>query len=86
MNVNLCIRGMYMLKRIWEKIKFEIKMRHMDHEWRLFGGGCFGDYPPSFYYRHTPEEARRIMAEDIANLRKILKEWEEEELKGHLPR
>lgn len=67
-----------MLKKVWEKIKFEFRMHQMDREWRMLGGGCFGDYPPSFYHRHTPEEAKRIIAEDIARIRQILSEWEEE--------
>ena len=68
---------MNLFRKLWEKIKFEFRMLKMDREWRLFGGGCFGNYPPSFYYRHTPEEVERIQAEDRKAIMEILDEIEE---------
>ena len=49
----------------------------MDDMWYLMGGGCFGGHPPSFYYKHTPEEVKRIHEEELAELRRLIKEFEE---------
>ena len=63
------IRGK--IKNLYEKIRFRIKLKRMDDLWYMFGGSCFGLFPPSFYYTHTPEEVDRIAKEEIAKLRKI---------------
>lgn len=67
---------MNLFRKIGGKIKFELRMSKMDREWRMLGGGCFGDYPPSFYYRHTPEEVERIQAEDRKAIMEILDKME----------
>ncbi len=66
-----------MLKRIWEKIIFEIRMSRMDAKWhnRLH---CWEMYPPSFYYRYTPEQQKEIIDRDIAKIRAMLEEFEEQ--------
>lgn len=69
---------MGLLRKVWEKIRFEIHMYKIDKEWRLFGGRCFGGYPPSFFHRHTPEEAKRIMNEDYEEIKKIINEYKKE--------
>ena len=60
------------LRRIWDKIKFEAAMWLMDNDWKHEGGPLRQLYPPSFYYRHTPEEAERIVEQDIAELRSLI--------------
>lgn len=75
---NITSRCIKDVKRLIEKIIFRVKLWRMDDYWRMTGGGCFGDYPPSFYYTHTPEEARRIRQEEIAQLKAMLEEYCEE--------
>jgi hypothetical protein len=70
-----CVNG---IKSLAKKIRFRLKLWEMDDMWRYTGGGCFGDYPPSFYYTHTPEEVRRIKQEEIARLRSMLDKFCEE--------
>lgn len=41
----------------------------------LFGGSCFGLFPPSFYLTHTPEEVERITNQELEEMRKILNEF-----------
>jgi len=36
------------IKWLIDKIRFCMRLRRMDDIWRMTGGGCFGDYPPSF--------------------------------------
>ncbi len=60
---------------IREKVKLHMKLRRMDRIWRLYGGNCFGLFPPSFYYKHSEEECRRIAEEEIASLRKALDDY-----------
>ena len=62
------------IRELWEKIWFERKMREMDARWRDMGGSCFELYPPSFYYRHTPEEVEEIRERDIKRLREMIAE------------
>lgn len=38
---------------------------------------CWEVYPPSFYYRYTPEEQKQIRERDFAEIRALLKEFEE---------
>lgn len=65
---------MKLLKELWEKIKWRWKLREMDMQWYMMGGSCFGLHPPSFYYTHTPEEAKRIVDGELAELRKMIDE------------
>ena len=64
-----------MLQKICKKIIFEIRMFRMDMKWygRLH---CWEMYPPSFYYRYTPEEQEEIRSKDIAELRAMLEVYE----------
>lgn len=64
-----------LIRKLWEKIKFEYKMRKMDDLWYFMGGNCFGLFPPSFYYRHTKEEVKRIKEETIAELYAIVDKY-----------
>lgn len=49
------------VKKIGKKIIFEIRMQIMDARWRnSLLRSCWEVYPPSFYYRYTPEEQRQI--------------------------
>ncbi len=68
---------MEIFRKVWDKIKFEIRMHNMDRTWRLMGGSCFGAYPPSFYHRHTPEEVERITAEHRQKLLEMIEELKE---------
>ena len=64
--------GKHMLKKIAaqiiKKIIFEIQCKRADDWWYMTGGSCFGVFPPSFYMKHTPEEAERITKEYFADL------------------
>lgn len=70
------------MKRIKEKIssihkqiQFRRQLRTMDHIWDFYGG-CFGLHRPSFYYKHSEEEAERIQKEEIAKLKEILNDFQ----------
>lgn len=62
------------LRELWKKICFEIRMRDMDVRWNFFGHSCFEMYPPSFYYRYTPEERKEIMDRDFKRLWEMIAE------------
>lgn len=66
------------MKKLFKKIMFRIKLWYMDHLWRMSGESCFSLFPPSFYYTHTREEIERIKREEIAEIRKILDEYGEQ--------
>lgn len=68
---------MEIFRKVWDKIKFEIRMHNMDYKWRMFGGGCFGEYPPSFYHRHTPEEIKKITEDNRKKLLDMIEELKE---------
>ena len=64
-----------MIIKVFNKLIFEIRMHIMDAQWRNSFLRCGWDmYPPSFYYRHTPEEQKRIMKRDFAELRLMIAE------------
>ena len=63
---------MKIIKGLWKKICFEIKMLHIDARWNFFGHSCFEMYPPSFYYRYTLEERKEIMDRDFKQLREMI--------------
>lgn len=63
------------IKKLYEKIRFEIRLRQMDEFWYLHGGSCFGLFPPSFYYKHTQEEIARLEKEEIEKLKKIVRDF-----------
>jgi len=60
---------------ICEKIKFRRKLKRMDEFWELYGGSCFGLFPPSFYYRHSEDEIQRLQQEEIARLKEMLNDF-----------
>ena len=49
----------------------------MDDLWYIMGGSCFGVFPPSFYYTHTEEEIKRITAEKMEKIQKMITEIKE---------
>ena len=66
-----------MIKKIWKKIIFEIRMQIMDARWRnSMLRSCWEVYPPSFYYRYTPEEQRQIKDKHFAEIRAMLEAFE----------
>lgn len=71
--IKICIG---MLKDLFHKIWFRIKLKEMDDMWRLMGGSCFGLFPPSFYYTHTEEEIAQITEETFATLQAMIAEYE----------
>ena len=66
-----------MIKKVWKKIKFEIRMYIIDTRWRNQWFHCWEMYPPSFYYRYTPDEQKQIRDRDIAEIRAMLEEYKE---------
>lgn len=48
----------------------------MDDLWYFMGGNCFGLFPPSFFYIHSEEEIKRITAEEIQRLQKMIAQLE----------
>lgn len=62
------------IKKWYKQYNFKRKCKDIDNSWWLFGGACFGGYPPSFYLTHTPEEIERIKKEDIEKTKEILKQ------------
>lgn len=63
------------IRRIWNKIKFEWDMWRMDSLWRFYEGNRWALFPPSFYYRHTPEEAESIVERDVAYLQNVIDQY-----------
>ena len=52
-------------------------MQIMDARWRnSMLCSCWEVYPPSFYYRYTPEEQKQIRDRDFAEIRAMLEEFE----------
>ena len=70
-----------MLKKLWEKVVFEIRIQIMDAWWRKsMLRSCWEVYPPSFYYRYTPDEQKQIRDRDFARIRALLEEYEEDKI------
>ena len=66
--------------RAWiEKQILEFKLQMMDDIWDLTGGYSWDIYPPSFYHRHTKEEAEAIMREDLKELQRIFNRLSEDQ-------
>lgn len=60
--------------KIWKFLKTEVVCWWLDMKEPL-RTHCFGIYyPPSFYYRHTPEEAKQIQEEQYESLRLFCQE------------
>ena len=67
------------LGKLWNKIKFELDMWRLDSLWRFYNGHHRQLFPPSFFYRHTPEEAERIVEETMENLKDVIRQYEARE-------
>ncbi len=65
---------MQLIKRILKKIAFEIKMHWLDANWKMKFFRCWEAYPPSFYYRYTEEERKKIIARNRAEILKLIEE------------
>jgi len=63
------------IERIYEKIRLRRKLKRMDSLWSLYGGSCFGLFPPSFYHKHSEEEIQRLQQEEIRKLKEILNDY-----------
>ena len=63
------------IRKLWDKIKFEWDMRRMDCLWRFYNWNHWQLFPPSFFYRHTPEEAERIVEETIAYFEDVINQY-----------
>lgn len=63
------------LKKMIDKVTFQIKLREMDSLWELMGGSCWGLFPPSFYCTHTKEEIEQITKETIESCKKMIDEF-----------
>ena len=63
------------IRKVWNKIKFEWEMRRMDRLWRWYNWDHWQLFPPSFFYRHTPEEAERIVEETISYLQDVINHY-----------
>ena len=77
--MNILKKLIKMVKKIIDKIKFRIKLQHMDRMWYSMGGSCWGIFPPSFYYTHTEDEIERIKEETMRSLQEIIDKLKEEE-------
>lgn len=66
------------IKKLIKKIIFEWKCAEADfpYKWMMI---YEGSYLPSFYMRHTPEEAARIKRENSEEWRKLLETLEDED-------
>lgn len=62
------------IKGIYKRIAFRRKLKRMDDLWYMYGGSCFGLFPPSFYYTHTEEEVKRIAEGEIASLKALIEQ------------
>lgn len=65
-----------MIKKLMQEVLLRIKLKEMDEFWYLTGGSCFGIFPSSFYYTHTPEEIEQITAEEIKKLSEMINQLE----------
>lgn len=65
------------LEEMVQKVLFRLKLWEMDEWWYFTGASSWALFPPSFFYKHTEEEVRRIKAETIEMLRKLMRETEE---------
>jgi len=52
------------------------RLRMMDYMWKNFFGSSFDPFPPSFYYKHTPEEIAEIKEKEFAELKAMVDEYD----------
>lgn len=63
------------ISKVKEKIALEFKCIKADYEWYLlYGQSSFCGKKPSFYMKHTKEEAERILKQESAELRKLIED------------
>lgn len=64
--------------KLFKKIRFEIRCAEADYpyKWMMMYEGSF---LPSFYMRHTPEEAARIKREFYEEVQKLLESLDDED-------
>lgn len=62
-------------KKALHQIRFRMELKRMDDMWNFMGGYCFGEFPPSFYYTHTEEEIKRITAEKMETIQKMIEQF-----------
>lgn len=74
--MNIARKCVERIKKQIDKIKFRIKLKHMDEVWYYTGGSCWGLFPPSFYYTHTEEEIKRIKEDTIKRLYEMIEQME----------
>lgn len=60
------------MRKFISKVWFEIKMFYLDWRWEMKWFHCWEPYPPSFYYRYTPEERARIWEEEKKELLEMI--------------
>ncbi len=63
-------------KKWIEKKRWELKLKNMDFIWRLYGGYGWQLFPPSFYYKHSPEEIQREEARVFQELDAMVLKYE----------
>lgn len=61
-----------MFREIIQKIVHQIKLWQMDKKWYYTGASSWKLFPPSFYYTHSEEEARRITAEAVGRIQELI--------------
>lgn len=67
------------IQKITDRIKFRMKLQHMDSVWYNMGGSCWGLFPPSFYYTHTEDEVKRIKEETMKSLQEVIDKLKREQ-------
>lgn len=69
------MRILSQVKRILSRLVQEYKYYRMDQKYYSFHFHCWDLFPPSFYVRYTPEEQKRIIDCEIAELRAMLEQY-----------
>lgn len=65
------------IKKLIQDVLFQMKLKEMDEFWYMTGRSCFGLFPPSFYYTHTPEEVEQITAAELKKIRTLIDQLED---------
>lgn len=63
-------------KQCLQKFKSRHEPQTIDELLYKYGiGSCFRLLPPSFYRKHSPEKAKRLHDEEIAELKQMLEDY-----------